>query len=266
MQMSLSTPLIAVWNETRKGLLLNWSYRFNTLAEIISMTFIFIGILFFIGDGELKADRMAPALIGYVIWFFAMSSITSMSFALTEEAQSGTLEQMFMGPSDSSVILLGRALATTLWGIFQIAVIGLALVLILRISLPLRWQGLPVLILTVLGLTGLGFIVGGLTLVFKHVNAFAFTVQNLLLFVNGALVPVSRLPDWLATFARLLPTTEGIIVLRNVLLNAQSLRLAWDDGSLSYLTLHSLVFFGGGLLFFKWCEHIARSQGSLGQY
>src|SRR5690349_19365675 len=102
MQTSLSTPVITVWNETRKGLLLNWSYRFNTLAEIISMTFIFIGILFFIGDGELKADRMAPALIGYVVWFFAMSSITSMSFALTEEAQSGTLEQMFMGPSDSS--------------------------------------------------------------------------------------------------------------------------------------------------------------------
>src|SRR5579871_3120107 len=172
MQTSLSTPVIAVLNETRKGLLLNWSYRFNALAEIISMTLIFIGVLFFIGNGELQADRMAPALVGYIMWFFAMSSITSMSFALTEEAQSGTLEQMFMEPSDSSVILLGRALATTLWGILQILVIGLALVLILRISLPLRWQGLPVFILTLLGLTGLGFIVGGLTLVFKHVNAF----------------------------------------------------------------------------------------------
>ena len=55
--------LIAALNETRKGLLLNWSYRFNTVAEIISMTFIFIGILFFLGNGELQQDRMAGALI-----------------------------------------------------------------------------------------------------------------------------------------------------------------------------------------------------------
>src|SRR5712692_5385118 len=173
MQTSLNTALIAGLNETRKGLMLNWSYRFNTLAEIISVTFIFIGILFFMGNGELQQDRMAEALVGYVTWYFAVNTINSMGAALTEEAQSGTLEQMFMGPSDSSVIMMGRSLATTLWSALQISLMGLALVLILKISLPLRWSALPVFLLTLLGLSGLGFVIGGLTLIFKHVNAFA---------------------------------------------------------------------------------------------
>src|SRR5258708_21516423 len=167
MQASLSTALIAALNETRKGLLLNWSYRFNTVAEIISMTFIFIGILFFMGNGELQPDRMAGALIGYVTWYFAVNTINSMSFALTEEAQSGTLEQMFMGPSDSSVIVMGRSLATTLWSALQMSLIGLVLVVILKISLPLRWQALPVFLLTLLGLTGLRFVISGAALWFN---------------------------------------------------------------------------------------------------
>ena len=86
------------------------------------------------------------------------------------------------------------------------------------------------------------------------------------LFLNGALVPIDRFPVWLQAFAKLLPSTQGIIVLRNVLIEGRSLPEVWQDGSLVMLLVHSTVYFVGGWLVLKWCERIAKQQGTLGQY
>ena len=91
-------------------------------------------------------------------------------------------------------------------------------------------------------------------------------VTNLLLFLNGALLPVDQLHLWLEGFARTLPTTQGIIVLRNVVLDDQTLGAAWSDGSLPSLILHSALFLFTGWLVFKLAEGVAKRRGSLGQY
>jgi ABC-2 type transport system permease protein len=91
-------------------------------------------------------------------------------------------------------------------------------------------------------------------------------IQNALLFLTGSLLPVSRFPEWLATIARTLPITQGIDVLRNILLNGQSLSSAWSNGSLVWLVIHSCLYLIVGWIIFKWCESIARKQGSLSHY
>ncbi|MBN2306160.1 MAG: ABC transporter permease, partial [Anaerolineae bacterium] len=63
-----------------------------------------------------------------------------------------------------------------------------------------------------------------------------------------------------------LPTTQGIIVLRRVLLDGESLADVWTDGALILLAVHSVVLFVVGLLVYATCERIAKRQGSLGQY
>ena len=91
-------------------------------------------------------------------------------------------------------------------------------------------------------------------------------MQNALLFLNGAFLPVDRLPVWMEAFARTLPTTQGIIVLRRIVLDGASLAAVWQEGSLIWLVVHSAVYFVVGWFFFKWCEKKAREQGALGQY
>ena len=51
-----------------------------------------------------------------------------------------------------------------------------------------------------------------------------------------------------AGIAKTLPSTQGIIVLRRVILDGQSLVAVWQDGSLGWLILHSALYFVGGLL------------------
>ncbi|MBV7339776.1 ABC transporter permease [Chloroflexi bacterium TSY] len=236
------------------------------LTQSVMLAFLFVGILFFTGGGTIAEDSLAPALLGYAIWFYATVAISDMSHRLQEEAQAGTLEQMYMSPAPSWVILLGRTLATLLITTTVFALVAIPLILLFSIQIPFRWSGLPVFVLTWLGIYGFGFGVGGATLLFKQVGSLTNLVQNMLLFLNGAFIPVDRFPDWLAAIAHIFPTTQGIVVLRRVILDGQSLASAWTDGSLSWLIIHSTLFFLGGLVVFSICERAAKRRGVMGQY
>jgi hypothetical protein len=64
----------------------------------------------------------------------------------------------------------------------------------------------------------------------------------------------------------LLPTTQGIILLRSVILDGKPLGATWADGSLELLVLHSLFVFVLGWMVYRLCERVAKRKGSLGQY
>lgn len=262
----MRSGLLAIANETYKGLLLDWNYKFNLFLELVIMAMAFVGITFLMGDGHFQQEQLASSLLGYLVWFYAMQAITDMSWNLRHEIQTGTLEQMAMSPTSTALLILGQALATLLSTTIMVCLIGGGLVLLLHIELPLRLAALPVLALTITGLFGFGFIIGAATLVYKHIEAFGDLIQYLLLFLNGALLPVDRFPEWLAFIAKILPTTQGIVVLRRVVLDGQSLAVVWRDGSLLWLLVHSTFFFLVGWLIFRWSEGIAKRQGTLGQY
>jgi ABC-2 type transport system permease protein len=262
----MSLAATVFFNETHKRLLITWAYKFNFFTQMLMIAIVFIGISFFMAGGRPDSAQLAPALLGYLIWFYAVAAISDMSWGLREETQTGTLEQMYMSPLSTGVLMLGRSVASLFVSTIMVGVVGIVLVLLLGVRLPVSWSALPVFALTMMGLYGFAFILAGATLIFKQVEALANMMQNLLLFMNGSLLPVDRLPGWMEAIALTLPTTQGIIVLRQVVLNGASLNQLWHEGSLFWLLIHSTVYFIVGWFFFKWCEKKARERGALGQY
>lgn len=262
--MSLTTTIFV--NEIYKRLLLLWAYKVNFISEMVTISFIFIGITFFVSGGEPNSAMLAPALVGYLVWFLALSAISHMSWGLREETQTGTLEQMYMSPLPSGLLMLGRSIATLIISILMVTLSAAVLIWLMDVDLPLRWAGIPVFLLTMAGLYGFAFILAGATLIFKQIEALANALQNALLFLNGAFLPVDRLPGWLEAFAHTLPTTQGIIVLRRVIIDGASLAQVWQEGSLLWLLIHSTAYFVVGWFVFRWCEAQARRMGALGQY
>jgi len=61
-----------------------------------------------------------------------------------------------MSPTPTYVVFVGRILATLLWSTVMVGLVGTGLLLLLRISIPLNWQWLPVFALTMVGVFGLG--------------------------------------------------------------------------------------------------------------
>ena len=260
----------AAYAEAVKGVLLILGYRTNNVAYLATFVLVFIGVGFFMGNGRLQSGSLESPLLGYLVWFFGLKAVETMAFALSEEARAGTLEQMYMTPAPMGLVMVGRSIGSLAIAAAQAAVIAGCIVLLLRmpvvVDLPVVLAGTPVFLLTMVGLFGFGFFVAGLTIVFKQIGTVMNMLQNVLLFLSGALLPVERLPAGLAGFARTLPSTQGISVLRQVVFGGQSLADAWRDGSLVWLTIHSTVYFVLGWLFYARCEAIAKRQGSLGQY
>jgi len=189
-----------------------------------------------------------------------------MSHGIREETQTGTLEQMYMSPLPSGLLLAGRSVASIFISSGMVILIGGILMLLLGIRIPVRLAGVPVFALTLAGLYGFAFFLGGATLVFKQVNALSNLLTNMLLFLNGSFLTVERMPGWMEAFARSLPSTQGIDVLRRVVLDDMSLASVWKDGSMVWLTVHTVVFLLTGWGVFLWGERVARRRGLLGQY
>jgi ABC-2 type transport system permease protein len=253
-------------NETYKGLLMAWNYKFETFLQLLMMGIVFIGVGFIIGGGELTTGQLTFTLVGYSMWLYSSIVISGMCRDLLGEAQAGTLEQIFMSPVPVWLILIGRSFATLITASINILLFSFIILVSLKIHLSLDWQSLVIFFITMAGLFGFGFVIAGATLVFKRVGELAGLTANALLFLNGSMLPVERFPQWLAIFAKTLPTTQGVIVLRENLLNMQSLADLWNAGSLLLLSFQSAVYFAAGLLCFVWCVRRAKVQGTLGYY
>lgn len=258
--------LMTMGNEIGKCFLYDWHYQFDRLVEAGVMVLTFAGLSFLGGGGRIEPAVLPGTLLGYLVWLYAAKVIVTMSWNLRQETQTGTLEQMYMSPTPAEFLLLAQAVSRLITVTLLSTPLVLGLVLLLDVKLPIRVNSLPIIVLTVLGLFGFGLLLAGATLLFKQVESFADLVQYGLIFFNGALIPVERFPACLAAVAQTLPTTQGIRLLRQIVLDGQSLANLWWDGSLLWLTIHSLCFFAGGWLLFKWCESTARRWGTLGQY
>jgi ABC-2 type transport system permease protein len=262
----VSVAALVLYNEARKGMVITWGYRANLVTELLTLFFVFIFVSYFIGGGELESEQLPTALLGYLIWFYAAIAISSMSGNLTGEASTGTLEQLYMSPMPSWLVFVGRVISTFLTSTVMVAILALTLILVMRISFPFTLEALPPFVLTMVGLFGFGYAIGGLTLVYKQIGSVNSLVTNMLLFMNGALLPVHFFPAWLETFARLLPTTQGIIVMRKVIIDGESLAAVWADGSMVYLAVQSTIFLLAGWVIFNIGERFAKRRGTLGQY
>lgn len=262
----MSLILSITGNEIYKRLRILLAYKMNLVTQIVTVVLIFIGVSYFIENGQLNPAPLASILLGYLVWFYARIVIMSSSEELIGEAQSGTLEQMYMSPIPAGLLLFARMLALLLSTTVLVVLPMTALAVLLRIQVPLRWEELAILALTLLGLFGFTLALSGMALIFKQIDALADLVQNALLFLTGALLPVSRFPEWLTIIAQSLPITQGIIVLREVALQDASLGKVWTEGSLVLLCINSIGYLLVGLAIFKYGEHIAKMQGSLGHY
>ena len=254
-------------NEIRKGLQISWSYRINFLLDMAVFSLIFFFLSFMMGDGEVdRFETRSSYLLGWLVSMYAFSAISNMGYAIREETVTGTFEQMMMAPVPPSILILARSVASLLTSTIVVVIVGTMLSIAMGIDLPLRLAGLPVFILTMMGLFAFGFVIAGLTILFKRMEMLGNMIANLLLLLNGTFVAVDKFTEWLAAVARMLPTTQGLIVLRRVMLDGDSLVTVWKDGALPELILHSTVFFAIGVLIYMYCERVARRRGTLGHY
>ncbi|MCA9840394.1 MAG: ABC transporter permease [Trueperaceae bacterium] len=237
-------------------------YLPNTISMIVTIYAIFLMFFLgikFIGDPSNAEANTQYMIVTTVMWFLTLMAMQGIGWEITTEATRGTLEQLYMSPVPAWFILFSRMLATILLNLIVYAVI---LVLIMATSgqwLRFDWLTLiPLFLISLLGMIGVGFMIAGLALIFKQIQAFLQIAQ----FIFLAMVAV---PVGLSPYLELVPVVRASSMIREAMTSGTSL-VAFGASAWLLLVLNALIYFVLGVFVYKRAEARAMNFGLLGQY
>ncbi len=239
-------------------------YPAEVIAGLVITTSVFYGLFlsakYVAGPGFTFGDRLDAVVVGYALWTLTLYIINDIAIGLQSEAQTGTLEQVFLSPFGAPRVFLARAFASL--ALRLTLIVGIILILMgisgSRLSFP------PSLIFPLISLLmagyGLAFLMGGCALIFKRVQQILGVFQFLLLFLLAA--PVEEWTGPMQGFRFVLPMLPSTGLLRDLM--ARNLGLSW--GGYGLALLNGAAYLVIGLLVFRWAERVAKRRGSLSGY
>ncbi|MDP2872238.1 MAG: ABC transporter permease [Bacillota bacterium] len=238
-------------------------YAFNTVSGLITLYIVFLLIFFgiskFDGGAVVSASTVESMIVGYVLWSMSIAVYSELAWSITNEAQVGTLEQLYLCPLGFGFVNACHLVSSLLTNVLFNAVLLLA-----AMATTGRWLLIdlvsltPVVLLTLGGVYGIGFAVGGLALVYKRIQGFFQIVQ--FIFVGFMMVPLDVVP-----WARWLPLAMGNELARRIMVGGQRV-WHFPVGDLVTLVVTAAVYLALGVVAFRVAERVARNRGTLGQY
>jgi ABC-2 type transport system permease protein len=181
-------------------------------------------ILFFtlLGMYAKGRDSASFFVIGNGLQLAAISGIYGVTMSVGGERWAGTMGYLFGAPASRMLIFVGRAFMHVIDGMLGV-VLGLAWGVAL-LGVDLSQTDLAALALTILitaaSTTGIGLLLGCLSLITRNIMFINNTVYFLMLALCGANVPVSDLPQWVQAISNILPLTRGIASARELVAGA----------------------------------------------
>ncbi|MCO8246146.1 ABC transporter permease [Haladaptatus sp. AB643] len=250
----------------RKRVLLLVRYPMNTLAQIVTV-YLFFAVIFFGGKAAAGSIGAASALsgtfggliVGWFLWTMALAAYFSLATSITREAQWGTLEQLYMSPYGFGAVMVSSVVAylleSMLWG-----------AIILPLMLVTTGQHLavdlltvvPIVVLTLLPVVGIGFVFAGLALLYKRIENVSQLMQFVLIGLIAA--PVADFEP-----LRYLPLVQGSAMLQRAMQNGVRL-WQFPATDLAILVAAAVGYCLFGFYVFTLAARRARRQGVLGHY
>jgi len=255
--------LVAFKSLFKRDWLMMRRYPFNLVSGIITIYIIFL-IIFYgaktLGSGSAAfGETLSGIVVGFLLWVLVLSTFNDLAWDLTQEAQEGTLEQLYMSPLGFGWVALSHIISSLVLTLGMIA-----LMLFLMMASSGRWLHLdiislvPLLLLTVAGIYGLGFAMAGLALVFKQVQATLQIFQFVWIVLIAA--PIDKFP-----FLKYLPLSWGTNLISRVMVKGESIA-QMPSSDLIFLVANSAFYCALGFVAFKLLERVAKDRGLLGHY
>ncbi|HHY34243.1 MAG TPA: hypothetical protein GX510_01185 [Firmicutes bacterium] len=243
--------------------LLTVRYWFNMLSGVITLFIIFL-MLFMgtkaVGAGAFNLGETLEGLFtGYVVWMVVMMGFQDLAWGVTNEAQTGTLEQLYLSPMGYKWIGVFMQSCNMLLNLVFMAVMVALMALLTGQSIHLDGVSLvPLFVATYLQANGLGFALAGLALIYKRIAAFFQVVQFAV--IGLLVIPWNKFP-----WAKYLPFSMGRHLLQRVMIDGVRL---WQLplSQIAILLLVTVISLGLGLALFALAETKAKTKGLLGQY
>lgn len=235
-------------------------YFFDTVSSFIILFIIFYLIFFGfkIASGPNFGDTIDGIIVSYFMWIMFLASFQGVSYWIIQEAERGTLEQLFMSPIKFEFQMIFHVISDFCINVLMI--VPLMYLAAFTTGRTLNFDLFTLLYLIILGsisAVGVGLILGGMALIFKKISSFiqicTFAFLAILMFEVDAL--------WF----ELLPMVKATGMMRRMAVTGTNFyQFPIQDHIILWIT--AALFLLVGIIIFRVFEKRAMVKGTLGQY
>ena len=233
----------------------------SSIPRTIFQATFFILVAYAAGGSELAKF----AFIGNVMHAAVFPSIISMSVVIELEKWVGTIPYMIASPAKWFPVILGRSVADYIDGLLRILLV--LFVLMPFFGKELTVAGLlhaaPIAIITVASASSLGWLSGAIMLPTRWGMLVCNTVGYLLMVTGGVNFPITALPPVVQVFGRMLPMTNGLLAIRDIIDGASYTQVS---GLIWLEVIIGLVYGVVALKLFAHRLNVARQTGHFEQF
>lgn len=179
------------------------NYYPDQIVDIAIKYFLFIVIF--------QSNGIGISIHTYLYWTIATTLISELSICMSTEKQTGTIDALMTEPYPIVMILSIRSYVIFLFGLIKSAILFFVLSLTIdSISFPLNIEIVLIFLISLIGFTGLGLLLSGVTLKYAKIASFAELMMYGLLIVSMAATNISKYSDVAKFLIRLFPFTNAI--------------------------------------------------------
>lgn len=193
-------------------------------------------------------DFLVPGLIGFAILTSPMFSMVNIS---SEYKKSKFFKQLSLTPLTKGEWLISKIIWYVVLSMISFALMVAIGVYAFGAHITFSSWILPFLIIGPMFFVSLGMLVGTVTKSVESAGVIGNIITFPMMFLSGTFFPISSMPQYLQTFAHVLPLFYLIAGLNNVMLYANYSAALVDIGVLVVL---SAIVFALAVRFFKWRE------------
>ncbi len=234
------------------------TYYPDHIVSLIVTYILFAG--FFLGFRN-SGNLSEGFYIGFLCWYLASNIISESSVSISFEKQAGTFEQLLLKPVNIELLCL---IKTFVWLVFSSIQVVLLLILV-KFTIPIQFKFdikiIPILLITLLGLSGLGLLLAALTVRFTKTASFESILSYFLLFFTGTIIDINSMPIVFQIISKSLPLTQGIMISTRILENEPV-----SSNQIIMLCLNSLFYLFLGVIIFKIIYNKTKSKGLVTDY
>ncbi|MFC7080054.1 ABC transporter permease [Halorussus caseinilyticus] len=236
-------------------------YPANAIGGIVVSLFFF-GLLFYGGRmiaGQALDDSIEGLVVGYFLWTLSVGAYSAISNDIGAEVQWGTLERHVTTPFGFAPVAFLKGMAKLVRTFVTSAVILAAMLVVTGTSLQIDvLTVVPVAVLSVASVLGLGFAAGGVTVLYKRIGSWLGLLQF------GFVVLISA-PAFGLGWTKFLPLALGSALLQRAMVDGTHL---WEfpPGDVAILVGTAVGYVAFGYAVFAYATRRARRLGVLGDY
>ncbi|HEY0542296.1 MAG TPA: ABC transporter permease [Actinoallomurus sp.] len=252
--------------EVGKGLTTQLAHPIAHIVTLVFTATVYLGLQYVIGQGTIQHDLLPQTLVGISGYWLLQFASMVMVADLVEEKRGGTFAQTQLTPAPLWLIMTGRLITASVMGVVVAVVATLVPMLVTGTTIPLKWAALVPYSMVLINVLAFTFMLAAFALSSPMIGMVQSLLTSMVILLNGAVMPLSLFPTWLAVVARLLPTTMGVEATAKVLFKDESLGDIWSDGTLPWLIAYTVALALLGWYVFVRNHRKALRDGRLGQY